>query len=354
MGLAPVAQRLRTHHPGITIVHSFTSPSLARWPEPWPTDHGDYLPPGPSAGLEAAVAAVNPSLVVVARGDLWPGLTDAAARLGIPVTVAGGRLSPRSQRRGWAGRRILQSIHRQIAWLGAASPADARRWIDLGVPAGAVEVTGDPRDDHVLERWPAWSRILPLRDPGRPTFLAGSLHPEDEHIALGAFARLRDGYPASRLLVVHHEPSSEATDRVGHLSDRLNLAAQSWKPGQAPPATPVTVVEVTGLLADLYGLADGVYVGGGFGRGSHSVSEPAAWGRPTVTGPEAATNPEAVRFLDHGLPLLPYEEPARVLGEQWQQWLAHPATGDALGRRLRSALTAGAASQTTARLLGFL
>jgi 3-deoxy-D-manno-octulosonic-acid transferase len=41
-----------------------------------------------------------------------------------------------------------------------------------------------------------------------------------------------------------------------------------------------------GLLAELYSVADWVYVGGGFGKGVHNTMEPAIYGVPIAIGPK--------------------------------------------------------------------
>jgi 3-deoxy-D-manno-octulosonic-acid transferase len=61
----------------------------------------------------------------------------------------------------------------------------------------------------------------------------------------------------------------------------------------------VIVVDQTGVLGELYALADVAFVGGGFhSAGLHSVIEPAAFGAPVVFGPGHRMSREAGLLLE--------------------------------------------------------
>jgi 3-deoxy-D-manno-octulosonic-acid transferase len=62
----------------------------------------------------------------------------------------------------------------------------------------------------------------------------------------------------------------------------------------------VLVVDAVGHLASLYRHGDVAVVGGGYGAGVHNLLEPAAHGRPLVTGPRIGRFREAVLLHDRG------------------------------------------------------
>jgi 3-deoxy-D-manno-octulosonic-acid transferase len=85
----------------------------------------------------------------------------------------------------------------------------------------------------------------------------------------------------------------------------------------------VIVVDRTGLLGDLYALADAAFVGGGFhAAGLHSVIEPAAFGAPVVFGPGHAMSREAGLLIaaEGGVSVRDADGLARVLSA----WLMDP------------------------------
>jgi 3-deoxy-D-manno-octulosonic-acid transferase len=63
----------------------------------------------------------------------------------------------------------------------------------------------------------------------------------------------------------------------------------------------VTVVDRQGFLVESYARAQWAYVGGGFGRGLHSVLEPAFFRVPIACGPKGLSRfPEAKNLRDQG------------------------------------------------------
>ncbi len=58
---------------------------------------------------------VDPALIVLAEGELWPNFLLAARRRGVPVAVVNGRLSPRSaaryRRLRWATAPLFACIN---------------------------------------------------------------------------------------------------------------------------------------------------------------------------------------------------------------------------------------------------
>src|SRR5262249_27278701 len=146
---------------------------------------------------------------------------------------------------------------------GMQSQEDARRIIELGAPPERVVVTGNLKADLSAEPTscdPIWRAVLGA-DPGCQLFLAGSTHRGEEGVLLDAYQRLKQRFPLLRLLLAprHPERASEVEDLARdcgfHTVRRTALAAHH-------ESDPVIVLDTVGELADLYGLADVVFVGG--------------------------------------------------------------------------------------------
>ena len=58
------------------------------------------------------------------------------------------------------------------------------------------------------------------------------------------------------------------------------------------------IIDKIGILLELYKYADIAYVGGGFGKGVHSVTEPAGYGVPIFCGNLHYKNSEDARRLE--------------------------------------------------------
>ena len=133
---------------------------------------------------------------------------------------------------------------------------------------------------------------------------------------------------------------------VLHARDHVSLHAES----HAPPS-PVIVVDRVGILADLYGLADVAFVGGGYHRaGLHSVLEPAVFGVPVAVGPHWHMSRDAALLIERGGAVALPADGRHPLHSQWLVWHHDPAArgkaGEAGKRLVRQGR--GAAERTTA------
>lgn len=356
--LEPVLRRLAAARPDLQFVVSHTSPSVLPTGLPGAVCHRDYLPADDPRNVAAVLDAVRPALLLFGRGDLWPGLVHAAAVRGVPVGVVGGLVRPASLRLRWPARGTLTPIHRQVAWLGAATEDDAVRWRQLGVPASRIAVTGDPRHDRILERRADLAPATAIRQwaGDAPVLIAASLEPSDDAVVATALARLTRHASTPRAVVVPHDATPP---RLAGLRRHLSKAGLGWNPwtrGSArppDPAVPVVTVGSRGLLGDLYLGADLAYVGGGFRHGGlHAVAEPAAVGLPVLVGPRwhGAADAGVMVAARGAVPVVDAED----LAAHAARLLDEPAARRAQGLAARSVLQPGAADRTTCAVLRFL
>ena len=352
----PVARRLCSKYPQIRIIQTYSSPSAANWPLSAVIERSDYLPPEHPLDVGSLFAALRPRAMVVSRGDIWPELVHGAHERGVPVAVVGGMVRPSSLRLRWPVRKTFESIYRRLAFVGAVSSEHAQRWIRLGTPSEVVCVTGDPRDDHVLERAAHYSTLISLIPwtAAGPTLVAGSTHRRDEMVLIEALSRVSATSPDARVIVVPHEAEPELAAHIASMATNSGLVAATWS-GQPPPPpsdTRVLVITRTGILADLYMLGCVAYVGGGFdASGVHSLAEPAAYAIASLTGPAAARNEAARRFLlSGGAVAIDARDPVASLAERWSAWLSDSASRKSAGVTARRQLDSGSARRTAEAL----
>ncbi|MEE2830033.1 MAG: glycosyltransferase N-terminal domain-containing protein [Myxococcota bacterium] len=200
--------------------------------------------------------------LVLTEADLWPNLLAQAQQRGIPVGVAGARVSPLSARRYRLAPRATREVLVSIAAFAAASAGDAERLCDLGAPADRVEVTGWLK----WPRKPALGAALTEPEGDGPLLVLGSVHPGEVKL----LARRLEGTPlgpgaARWVAVARHARSGSALGREG---DRLL------------PRGSYAVDSRFGVLDAWYARADAIFVGGGArGRGVHDLLAPLQAGR---------------------------------------------------------------------------
>ncbi|NOT07475.1 MAG: hypothetical protein HOP28_04630 [Gemmatimonadales bacterium] len=353
-----VLLEVRRQHPDWQIAFTHFSPSAVDLAKRIPAHISDFLPWDRQEDVARSLDALRPSAIVFTKADLWPELATQAAARGIKIGIVAATVGPGSSRLGWAARTLLRAGYHTVSRAGAISAADAERLARLGVPAGQIEVTGDPRFDSVLAKVSAVADDDAALSFGRgaETLVAGSTWEEDEEVLFKAFAAVRTARPAIRLIVAPHEPTPAYLDALDRRAAAQGLPTPIRLSAATAPA-PFLVVDRMGVLASLYGGATIAYVGGGFGKaGLHSVLEPAAWSVPVLFGPRwqqsreagellaaragAVVSPEFPDWLDLD-PMATYAG-VSPLASLWLALLRNPGHARAAGRRAREYVEAGA------------
>jgi len=361
----PVLETVRAELPHWQLAYTFFSPSAERLARTLPVDVTDYLPLDRPAEVTAALEALQPTALIFSKLDVWPELTLAAARRGTKLGLISATVAPHSSRLRWPTRGWAESAYRALDRIGRISEADGHRLEQLGARRSVIEVTGDTRYDSVAERAERLDRArapfarLAAAPADTFTVVAGSTWPADEAVVLPAFLDLLGQVPKARLILAPHEPNPDHLAAITQLAGALGLPRPvRLSQLEHQPAAPVIVVDRVGILADLYGLADAAFVGGGYHRaGLHSVLEPAVFGVPVVMGPHWQMSRDATLLIERGGAVALAADGRHPLHSQWLVWhhdRAARARAGAAGKRLVRE-GRGAAERTTAlvkRLVG--
>lgn len=339
----PVAQALRAARPDVQIAYSFYSPSAERFAESIGADLTGYLPFDTARAADRLLDALAPSALVFVKLDVWPVLVARAKARGIPVLLLSATLAEGSGRRGGLARTLLHEAYAALDLVGAIDAVHAHRLAALGVPEEALSVSGDTRFDQVWARASAMNRpaIVDHLRSIRPTLVAGSTWPADESVLLPAWRAIRARVPHARLIIAPHEPTEAHVEPIsawarsaGLRSVRLSAVEAAGDHTDDGTSADVIIVDRTGILGDLYAIADAAFVGGGFhAAGLHSVIEPAAYGVPVVFGPGHSMSREAGLLIvgEGGVSVHDTDALSRVAGA----WLADPAARQITGAAAR-------------------
>jgi 3-deoxy-D-manno-octulosonic-acid transferase len=254
----------------------------------------DFLP-----WIRRAFRALQPGAIVIVETEIWPGLLHEAAARGLPLAFVSARLTEPS----WKRLRALRpGLRRGLAgtWVAAQSDGDARRWIDLGVPAARVRVAGnikyelprallDPAEREA--RRGEWRRIVvfgSVRAAEIPAVATALRHCERQG---GPFlAVIAPRHPERNLPALKHAlqgivPLAERT-RPGDALLPAEREIPGLRPGARGGSRAALLVGTVGELRRFYALADVVFVGGSLAPvGGHNLFEAAALGAPVLFGP---------------------------------------------------------------------
>jgi 3-deoxy-D-manno-octulosonic-acid transferase len=290
-----------------------------------------------------AVDAIEPAFLICMETELWPNVLRALARRRIPVMIANGRLSDRSFRRYQLVRGFMRDVLADVSVFAMRSAEDARRVIALGAAPERVFVTGNIKNeagDDAAGVADLWRRLLGLAD-GCPVWVAGSTHRGEEDTVLAAHAAARSRFPELALVLAPRHPErvpevQALIERRGWLARRrTELPLRANRDGARPN---VIVLDTVGELAQLYGVADVVFVGGSLvPSGGHNLLEPAARGKPVLTGPHVENFRDAAELL-LGCGAARTVSTALELGDELTQLLSDPVLRERRGLAGRTAV----------------
>lgn len=305
-----IVAELRQRSPDIAVViSSTTTTGLGQARKLYPNLVTFRFPLDFSFAIRNVLERTRPSVIVLMELEVWPNLLEIAAREGIPVIIANGRVTTeKSVRRfNWpVVRWLARRMFRTLQWVGAQDGTYQARFIELGVPAERVEVTGSVKYDaaEVADRIAGQDELAAEMgiDRSQPLWVCGSTGPGEEALILDAFSRLRAQFPELQLAIIPRKP--ERFDEVAQLIVQRGYACLRRStgapvvPSAVPEPRPVFLGDTLGELRKFYALATITFVGRSLvPMGGSDVMEAAGLGKPVLVGPHTDNFTEAVNLL---------------------------------------------------------
>ncbi len=263
-----------------------------------------YFPIDFPAVARRVCRILNPRLLLLTEGEIWPNLIRRLDQCRVPVAVINGRMSERS----FAGYRCLRwffaETARRIALFLVQTEADRERLLALGAVPERVQVTGSVKYDLGTSGSDAADHARDLlRQAGiaesAVLLVGGSTWPGEETALAAAYRAARPQHPDLRLVLVprHAERRAEIRAELDAAGLRTVMRSELDSRDGPPPDTEVLVVDSTGELAGFYAVADLVFVGKSLGQnhGGQNLIEPAGLGKAIITGPNMENFPGVIQ-----------------------------------------------------------
>jgi 3-deoxy-D-manno-octulosonic-acid transferase len=353
---APLVEGLRRTWPALPLVVSTVTETGARVVRERFAGlaRHRYFPLDFPGAARRVIGSIEPAFFVSMETELWPNVLRGLAARGVPTMIANGRLSDRSFGRYRLVRGAMRRVLGDVTVFAMQSDEDARRVIALGALPERVVVTGNLKHEPLPDPAGAadlWHRLLGLA-PGQPVWIAGSTHRGEDDIVLQAHRRALAARPDLVLVLAPRHP-----ERVGEVMKLISSAGfvgarRSEMPSSRGATTPIIVLDTVGELAQLYTIADVVFVGGSLiPLGGHNMLEPALRGKPVLFGPHTANFREAAAVLVGSGGGVVVQDAGELAGEL-QRLLADPALRTQRGTAAREAAASRhGASRTTLELV---
>jgi 3-deoxy-D-manno-octulosonic-acid transferase len=356
-----IVDELRRRSPdAVIVVSSTTETGLARARELYPRLVVFQFPLDFAFAVRETLERIRPSVIALMELELWPNLLEEAWAYGVPVVVVNGRITERSVQRFEypLGRRLARRMFSRLSWVGAQDGTYASRFIELGMRAERVEVTGSVKYDvaNASDHVPGQEELADAMgiEADKPLWVCGSTGPGEEEVILEAYERLLKDHADLQLAIIPRKP--ERFDEVaglivrhGYACLRRSSGAPVLPEGAAEPR-PVFLGDTIGELRKFYALATVVFVGR-----SLVPMEVAGLAKPILVGPYTYNFAEPVNMLlAEGA--LRQISASGALATVVSDLLRHPERRQQMGLAGREAIRsrAGASRKVVDRILGFL
>ncbi len=268
--------------------------------------------------LSGAVAhfldRVKPDVVATVELEVWPHLTEACHKRGIPICVINGRISDRSFPRYAKFAPLLKPTFRKLSAAAMQTQTYADRIMAMGTPLNRVHVLDSMKWDaaDLSDTVPGVDDLATAMgiDRNRPVVVLGSTGDDEEKLLSDQLERvLADDV---QIIIVPRKP--ERFDAVAN--QYPNIIRRSENPdGNARPLDNQRyfLVDTLGELRKVYCLGNVVIVGRSFNRwGGSDPIEPVALGKPVIYGPDHRNFTEIANALHDGGGIIIPKDPTQA------------------------------------------
>ncbi|PSJ45298.1 3-deoxy-D-manno-octulosonic acid transferase [Zobellella endophytica] len=349
----PLLKALKAAHPELPIVVSTTTRTgaeqVARLGDL--VEHR-YAPLDFPWAVGLFLRRIRPRALLIMETELWPNLLHACGQRRLPVLVLNARLSARSAARYRRFHGIFRLLSANISHIACQHRDDAEHFSALGVPRERLSITGSVKFDieygeNIIEQGRQLRAQLGTQ---RPVWIAASTHEGEDEQLLAAHRQLLQQHPDALLILVPRHP--QRFEQVAELVARQDFSLGRRTEGSPGPQNQVYLGDTMGELPIMLAAADIAFVGGSLiERGGHNLLEPAALGKPVLSGPSTFNFGDIARQLlatggAHQV------RDADELTEELRRLLASPALAGAMGQRAQAVVAAnrGALANTLRRI----
>ncbi len=315
-----------------------------------------YLPYDLPWAIRALIKHIQPQCLINMETELWPNVLYVCKTNNIPLLIVNARISDRSIKGYLRIKWIVAKMLQQVTFVAAQSQLDAERFLQLGMRADSLKVTGNLKYDVQLsEQHVQKGMQLKTTLEQRAVWVAASTHSGEEDLILKLFAQLKNKFPQCLLILVPRHP--DRFNQVAALIEKYKL--QYVRRSQNVDCTRETSVllgDTMGELNIFYAAADLAFVGGSLVNvGGHNLLEPATFALPIVTGAYLSNFQDIADKLVQAGGVVVVND-LKQLTATVSAWLADPELRTMLGKNAQQVVqqNKGATAKTMLIIASFL
>jgi 3-deoxy-D-manno-octulosonic-acid transferase len=291
----PVIEAIRKAYPGYKILLTFFSPSGYEQQKDYKgADAVVYLPADCPRNAKFFVSNLKLSLAVFIKYEFWYNYLGALEKHQVPTVFISALIKGNEPFMKWYGGWFRNKLRRVNHFFVQDQPS-ANSLQRAGI--NTITISGDTRFDRVAD-------ILANKKENRnierfcrdnKVLLVGSNWPPDDEL----LKNIPSQFPDLKIILAPHEVNKERIVQLiatfgADMARYTKDDPDSWLDKQ------VLILDIIGILSNIYRYADIAYIGGGFASGLHNIQEPAVNGMPVIFGPNYHNFREAVDLVEKG------------------------------------------------------
>jgi 3-deoxy-D-manno-octulosonic-acid transferase len=245
---------------------------------------------------------IKPTLAIFVRYDLWFNHLNLLKSQNIPMYLnCATKTNSQLYLQNSLSRKIYLKNLNLLDKIYTAGNEHTKFFNSLNLKPNII-TSGDTRFDRIIQKVEDL-KSTPMEIASiftnKLVFLAGSSWKEDEDILLEFYEKAKLQIQNLQLILVPHEPTIEHIHRLKSKQNKIVLLSEiENKKNFIEIQDKIIVVDSIGKLLQLYSIADYAFVGGAYGKGIHSVVEPAGFGIPIFFGINYFKSLDAVNLVN--------------------------------------------------------
>lgn len=353
----PLINKLKSRYPYFTILLTTTTQTGAEQARSLGSAVMHCFAPLDCPSMVARfLDRTRPKALLIIETERWLNYSLACQQRGIPMVVVNARLSPRSFRRYRWFPVLFRLWAEPLTKLLVQHKDDAQRFTALGVAAEKQVIAGSIKFDLAYPSSVYESgKALRANWGERPVWIAASTHKGEDELVLQAFRQVLVSVPNALLILVPRHP--QRFEAVAALCGENGFSVARRSRGEVvTSATAIYLGDTMGELPILFAAVDVAFVGGSLvAVGGHNLLEPAALGKPCVTGKHHFNFADVTRQLVASCGAQVVQD-AATLATVVTDLLSHPQQCRQMGEAARQVVEAnrGALQKTLQALVGIL
>jgi 3-deoxy-D-manno-octulosonic-acid transferase len=315
---SPVVKKLKKKLPEHKIVFSTTTYTGQNMAHKIINDADAvvYFPFDLPFTVKKALKTINPELIMIIETELWPNFIKIAKKQDHKIIFANGRISDSSFKKYKYLGSIMPDMLNNIDCLAMQSEQDKNRIIELGANKEKVFNLGNTKFDQnyssISESKKEDYKTSFKISEGNLVFVAGSTHADEEKHLIQIYKDLKLEFPNLYFIVAPRDIERAAEIADIFQKNDIDYIKKSELKNKSPEKIDVLILNTIGELAQIYSLADLVFVGGSMmGKGGHNILEPAAHGKLVFFGPDMSNFKDSTKLLlghNAGIQINSYDE----------------------------------------------